>query len=109
FQPPYTGWPFVYSKRGDMVAVLFGYPMTAPHDEQSNRNNKILWVSKTGGLSMTVDAQLVGSAQIVHLGDVPVGPSIVDGPTDGCWHMTMHLRGNGDQWTDTVDVVYRKA
>jgi len=108
FRPPYTGWPFVVSKRGDMVAVLFGYPMMEPRDEPKDGNNKILWVSKTG-LSMTVDAQLVGTSQIVHLGDVPVGPSIVDMPTAGCWHMTLHLSGDQGQWTDTLDVVYCKG
>jgi len=108
FRPPYTGWPFVISKRGDTVAVLFGYPMTAPRDEQKDGNNKILWVSKSG-LSMTVDAQLAGTSQIVRLGAVPVGPSIVDMPKAGCWHMTLHLSGYEGRWTDTLDVVYDKG
>lgn len=102
--PRYDIWPFVTSKRGDMVAVLFGYPLTSPRDEKHS-GNKILWVSKTG-FSMTVDAELVGTSQIVHLGDVPVGPSNVDMPTPGCWDMTLHLIGDDGPWTDTVDVVY---
>lgn len=108
FSPPYNSYPFVTSKRGDTVGVLFGYPMTAPHDGQQDGRNKVLWVSKTG-LSMTVDAQLVGTSQVVRLGDVSVGPSYVDVPQPGCWHMTLHLSGDGSQWTDTLDIVYGKS
>src|SRR5262249_47574029 len=107
FRPPYNGWPFVTSQRGDTLGVLFGYPMEAPRPARDG-NNKILWVSKAGQ-AMTVDAQLVGTPQVVHLGAVPVGPSFVDVPTAGCWHLTLHLSGNGQQWTDTVDIGYVKG
>jgi len=107
FSPPFNATPFVTSKRGDTVAVLFGYPMTSPRVKRNDGNNKILWVSKTG-FSMTVDARLVGTSQVVHLGGVPVGPSIVDMPKAGCWHLTLHLAGDDGEWTDTLDVVYNK-
>ncbi len=107
FSSPFDATPFVTSKRGDTVAVLFGYPMKSPRVKPNDGNNKILWVSKTG-FSMTIDAQLVGTSQVVKLGGVPVGPSFVDMPKAGCWHMTLHLAGYNGEWTDTLDVVYIK-
>jgi hypothetical protein len=107
FSPPFNATPFVTSKRGDTVAVLFGYPMKSPRVKPNDGNNKILWVSKTG-FSMTIDAQFVGTSQVVHLGGVPVGPSIVDMPKAGCWHLTLHLAGYDGEWTDALDVVYNK-
>jgi hypothetical protein len=97
---------FVTSASGDMVAVLFGYPMQEPRNEKTDGRNKILWVARDPTIGpMTVDAQLVGSTDHVNLGPVPIGPSYVDVPRAGCWRLTLHLP-RGD---DTVDIRYVKG
>jgi len=103
------GWQFTITGSGNIVAVLFGYPMRASRNVQEDGTNKILWISKGAyAMSMTVDAQLVGSTERVSLGDVPVGPSIVDLPDAGCWHLTLHLNGD-PTLADTVDITYQKG
>jgi hypothetical protein len=104
FSPPFDATPFVTSGRGDLIGVLFGYPLVSRGAISNDDKNKILWVSREHAGQMEVKAQLVGSARVVDVGLVPVGPSYVDMPTPGCWHLT--LRGPG--WTDTIDLVYNK-
>jgi hypothetical protein len=38
---------------------------------------------------MEVYAQRVGSSQAVDIGFVDLGPSIIDVPKPGCWHLTL--------------------
>jgi len=79
--------------------VVFSYPLQSPRG-----NNKILWVSQQHGGQMEIHAQLVGTSQVVDIGFVDVGPSYVNMPTPGCWHLTL----NGLGWTDTMDLVYHQ-
>jgi hypothetical protein len=104
FSPPFNATPFVTSKRGNLIGVVFGYPLKSPRVKPNDGNNKILWVSHEAAGQMEVYAQLVGSAQVVHIGYVAIGPSIIDLPKPGCWHLTLHGLG----WTDTIDLVYNK-
>ncbi|HEY1485588.1 MAG TPA: hypothetical protein VGF84_05760 [Micromonosporaceae bacterium] len=97
-----SGQTFVTSAGGDMVGVLFGYPMREPRAAGDGKN-KVLWVSRipqTTGL--TIEAHLVGSTQDVDLGAVPLGPSYVDVPHAGCWRLDLRWSGR----VDTVDIRY---
>ena len=106
FSPPYSGSKYVTSKSGNMIGVLFGDPLHAGTPGPTQAQNKILWVAhdSTAG-AMTIDAELVGSTERVYLGAVPIGPSYVNVPQAGCWHLTLHL-ATGD---DSIDVVYGAA
>ncbi len=96
--------PHVLGRNGDIVAILFGYPLYQP--PLADRNNKILWVSRVGVIAaepLEIEAHLVGSAVSVHR-QVPggPGPSIVDLPQAGCWQLTLSWWGH----TDTLDLSY---
>jgi hypothetical protein len=106
FSPPYDSWPYVTSKSGHIVGVLFGDPLHAGTPAATQAQNKILWVAREPAVGpMTIDAELVGSTERVDLGPVPIGPSYVNVPQAGCWHLTLHL-ASGD---DSVDIVYGKG
>jgi hypothetical protein len=102
FSSPDPGIPMVYSDYGLMLAILFGSPLTSP--PEADRNNKILWVAKVGAEGdFWVDARLGGSDLRVRrdLGPAP-GPSIVDLPATGCWHLDLHW----GHYTDTINLRY---
>lgn len=96
--------PYVLSARGDIAAILFGNPLAAP--PRPSLNNKILWVSRvptTPGDPLVVDARLDGSRTTARR-TVPggPGPSIIDLPRSGCWHLTLKW----SQHTDLMDLRY---
>jgi hypothetical protein len=96
--------PYVLGARGDIAAILFGNPLAAP--PRPTLNNKILWVSRvpdTPGDPLIIDARLDGSRTTVRR-TVPggPGPSIIDLPRSGCWHLTLKW----SQHTDLVDLRY---
>jgi len=103
FSTPNPGIPMVYSKHGLMLAILFGTPLTAP--PAADHNNKILWVPKVGteGGAFSIDARLEGTDVRYQreIGPAP-GPSIVDLPRAGCWHVDLRW---GD-YTDTISLPY---
>lgn len=92
--------PFAYSSSGDLVAIVFGDPLTAP--PAADHNNKILWVARAGGFgNLVITGHLEGSDRTVTVdtGASP-GPSIVDMPAPGCWHLDLSW---GDQ-RDSIDL-----
>lgn len=98
--------PYVLGARGDIAAILFGNPLAAP--PRRHLNNKILWVSRVPAIPgdpLIIDAQLDGSQTTVRR-TVPggPGPSIIDLPQSGCWHLTLKW----SQRTDTLDLRYTK-
>jgi hypothetical protein len=102
FSTPDPGIPLAYSRDGRMLAIVFGYPLTAP--PAADHSNKILWVAKVGSTSpFTIDARLEGSTLRVRrdVGLAP-GPSIVDLPAAGCWQLVLHWGG----YTDTMSLRY---
>lgn len=113
--PEAGGNPYVLGSRGDLLAVLFGQPLSAP--EAKDHANKILWVSRQGQIPM---APLLITATQIRApldprGDDPTvhrtiaggpGPSYLDLPTPGCWHLDMTW-DNGKQH-DSMDLVYVK-
>jgi hypothetical protein len=110
FSPPTTAMPYVLGARGEIVAVLWERhnPLVTP--ALANRNNKILWISKTRdptGASLQITARrLIGGTAAGPVQQRSVfggpGPSIIDMPAAGCWQFTLRWLGH----TDTVDLAY---
>ena len=92
-------------RSGNIVGVLFGAPLTAP--PAPDRSNKILWVSQapvTSGDPLRITARLDGATETVtrEVAGGP-GPSIIDLPRAGCWHLTLTWSGT----TETMDLTYQ--
>ncbi|MEV0804888.1 hypothetical protein [Micromonospora sp. NPDC050200] len=101
--------PHVFGAKGDIVAVLFGHPLARARDGGSN--NKILWVSRPATTSsataspatLAITATLDGTdTQVTREVTGGPGPSIIDMPRAGCWHLELRWSGR----TDTMDLVY---
>ena len=101
--------PHVLGRSGDIVAIIFGYPLLSP--PSAKRNNKILWVSRTPLKPLSdlrISAQRMNTqgkvgrpvARVVRGGP---GPSIIDLPAPGCWRLTLRWSGRSDQ----LDLEYR--
>jgi hypothetical protein len=104
---------YAMSRSGQMVAVLFGFPLSQP--PAADRNNKILWVSgpasatrqdsdaAAGDDDLVIDARLDGRGEPVQQRIVGgPGPSIVDVPAPGCWRLALRWSGR----TDVIDLNY---
>lgn len=99
FQPPDQPMPYVVGDHGDIAAVVFGNPLLAPPSKE--RGNKILWVSRVPqqpGDPLKIEAYLDGSGTPVTR-EVPggPGPSGIDLPKAGCWHLTLRWSGHVDR------------
>lgn len=106
FSPPYDSWPYVTSKSGHIVGVLFGAPLHAGTPAATQAQNKILWVpDEPSAGELTVEGHLVGTNTNVDIGDISFGPSYVNVPLAGCWRFTLHWIGG----TDSIDIVYGTA
>lgn len=98
-----SSMPHVMGERGEIVAALFGHPLTVSRPE--GPSNKILWVSRvpypTGDLVIQakLDGTEVTESRKVQGGP---GPSIIDLPRPGCWHLTL----TWPEHTDTMGLVY---
>jgi hypothetical protein len=103
--PKAGGIPYVLGDGGDMVAVLFGQPLSAP--EAKDHFNKILWVSRQSYSpgALQIQATRIGSTVTVNrtIATGP-GPSYLLLPTPGCWHLSLTW-GGGTQH-DTMDLPY---
>ncbi|MET7401788.1 hypothetical protein ABZS66_50740 [Dactylosporangium sp. NPDC005572] len=99
-----SSMPHVLGDRGDIVAAIFGYPLAVSRPD--GPSNKILWVSKATAPpgDLVIDAKLDGTAvtETRHVSGGP-GPSIVDLPRAGCWHLTL----TWPEHTDTMDLTYQ--
>lgn len=96
--------PHVLGSRGDIVAAIFGYPLAVSKSDGSA--NKILWVAKNPASpgDLVIEAKLDGTAVSAtrRVAGGP-GPSIVDLPQPGCWHLTL----TWPEHTDEMELVYR--
>ncbi|MFE9959975.1 hypothetical protein [Micromonospora sp. NPDC005299] len=103
----------VFGAKGDIVAVLFGQPLAVGRTE--GPNNKILWVARPAAtpspdpsapttlvITATLDGTTTRATREVAGGP---GPSIIDLPQAGCWHLELRWSGR----TDTMDLVYVPA
>ncbi|MFF0152889.1 hypothetical protein [Micromonospora sp. NPDC005203] len=103
--------PHVFGAKGDIVAVLFAHPLRLVRSDGSN--NKILWVARaattsadpTAPATLVITATLDGTDTRVtrEVAGGP-GPSIIDMPQAGCWHLDLRWSGH----TDTMDLVYAR-
>jgi hypothetical protein len=110
FSDPEPRAAYVRSREGSIVAILFAQPLTSP--PSADHNNKILWVARplpSASTSSVQDPALHITASLT--GDPPTvrrvvpsgpGPSIIDLPKPGCWHLTLRWEGR----TDVLDVAY---
>ena len=103
FTPPDQTTTYVQGAGGDIVGVLFGWPLAAP--PARDHQNKILWVARisAGGDALEITARLANSDAVVRRRvEGGPGPSIIDMPTAGCWRFDLSWSGLHDQ----VDVPY---
>ena len=107
FSSPKPTMNYELGQHGRIVALLWAYPLLYP--PPTTHNNKILWVSKVpaGGPPLIIAAQRVAGrkpvGRAVHL-QVPggPGPSIINLPAAGCWHLSLTWSGR----SDTLDLDY---
>ncbi len=96
--------PYVASASGNVVAILFGDPLTSP--PRADLNNKILWAWRPSAAvrpDVHLSARLEGTGPVVTAGlPAPFGPSQVDLPSAGCWRLTISWTGG----QDTIDLRY---
>ncbi len=105
FSEPRPRIAYVSGQRGYIIAILFGQPLNAP--PAADHNNKILWVpspevegdtaAATGSPDLLITARLAnGSATVTRTVSGGPGPSIIDLPEPGCWHLTLQWSGHTD-------------
>jgi hypothetical protein len=95
----------VMGDEGHIVAILFGRVLHAP--PAGDVNNKILWVARTSSMEpLEIVAVREGDDRPVHreVAGGP-GPSIVDLPSAGCWHLGLRWGPEPDQ-RDSMDLQY---
>jgi hypothetical protein len=104
FSDPHPAVPHVMSAKGEMVAILFGGALYSPPSKDVN--NKILWVTRPSADSgpLHIDAALAGTDIHARRSLGAPGPSYVDLPQAGCWHLTLRWGGH----VDTMDLEYEK-
>jgi len=103
FSDPRPRMPHVLGRKGEIAAIVFGYPLLSP--PAKNRANKVLWVSRR---PIKPPDKLRIRAQRMH-DDKPVGrhvvrvivggpgPSYVNLPAHGCWRLSLQWSGRSDE------------
>ena len=95
FSEPEPEIAHVVGVRGELAAILFGDPLTAP--PRPDRSNKILWVARRtpepGPLRLTA---VQGGRRVTRVVESGPGPSIVDLP-EGCWRISARWPGGEDE------------
>jgi hypothetical protein len=114
--PPWTasagapGGVSVASHEGNLVGVVFGYPLVAP-PRKNGPSNKILWISKEprngSELVLTLTPARGSPVTVRQPADSSPGeiyPSIVDVPTAGCWNVVAEWAGH----RATLELLYQR-
>lgn len=86
--------PYVLGDDGRIVAIVFGNPLNAP--ESADHSNKVLWVAKAGDGPLTIEARLNAADEPAVVELTAPGPSYLNLPTPGCWHLDL-------SWGDQID------
>ena len=103
FTEPRPRMPHAIGRRGDIAALMFGFPLTAP--PRRRISNKIRWVSRPAvdrSSDLRISAQRmyrtrrIGRPVHRRVAGGP-GPSIVDLPRPGCYRMTLRWSGHVDR------------
>ena len=95
--------PHVYGRAGEIVAIVFAFPLRSP--PPADHNNKILWVARRPLRPLSnlrIHAQRVEGrrpvgAPVTRVVEGGPGPSIVDLPAPGCWRLTLRWSGRVDE------------
>jgi hypothetical protein len=93
--------PAVLGVDGQIIAIVFGDPLSAPPSE--DHANKILWVAREGAGALTIRATRTPGDEPVVV-EVDTGPSYVDLPSSGCWHLELSWPGGH---SDSMNLRYR--
>jgi hypothetical protein len=109
FSDPRPRMPHVLGRSGDVVAIIFGYPLLAP--PAKTRSNKILWVAREhdqplGDMRITAQrmrGRHTAGRHVVRVVRGGPGPSIVNLPAAGCWRLTLRWGTRSDR----MDLAYR--
>ncbi|HEV7205397.1 MAG TPA: hypothetical protein VGN18_12370 [Jatrophihabitans sp.] len=102
FTPPDQPVPHVVSAGGQIVAILFVDLRVHP---AAGTNNKILWSARDGGGTgpLVIRATLRGAGTgVTRTVDNGPGPSIIDLPAAGCWHLELGWGAHHD----TLELAY---
>jgi len=103
FSEPRPRIAHVIGRRGELAAILFGDPLTAP--PSPDRSNKILWVARRtpepGPLHLTA---VRGGRRVTRVVESGPGPSGVDLP-EGCWRISARWPGGEDE----LELRYREG
>jgi hypothetical protein len=101
FSDPRPSMPYVLGDSGDIAALIFADPLTSP--SAPDHGNKILWVSRVeDDSSLHITATLPDGTTATRVVDGAPGPSIIDLPKPGCWHLALRW---GDH-SDTMSLAY---
>jgi hypothetical protein len=93
FSDPEPKAPFVIGEDGGIVGILFGQPLTSPPAE--DRGNKVLWVVREDAGPLRIEARRAAGDEPVVIESV-TGPSYLDLPSPGCWHLDLTWGGHTD-------------
>jgi hypothetical protein len=94
FSDPKPKMPHVLSRGGEIMAILFGDPLTSP--PLPDRANKVLWVPRKTPLTYTQLSITATNGDRTVQRKVDLGPSYVDLPAAGCWKLTVSWPGHTD-------------
>jgi hypothetical protein len=94
FSDPEPKMPHVLSQGGEIMAILFGDPLTSP--PLPDRANKVLWVPRKTPLTYTQLSITATNGDRTVKRKVDLGPSYVDLPSPGCWNLTVSWAGHKD-------------
>jgi hypothetical protein len=88
--------PYVIGADSSIVGVVFADPLLFP--PAADKQNKVLWVPREGGGELTVSGRLVADSPPVVI-ESTTGPSVLDLPAAGCWHLDLTWPGGSDSVT----------
>ena len=108
FSEPRPRIPYVLGDSGAIAAVLFAQPLTSPSVTRSRQQDPVGLSrrrdSSLADSSLRITATLLdGSETATRMVDGGPGPSIIDLPKPGCWHLALKWGDN----TDTLNLAYR--
>ncbi len=89
---------YVMGAKREILGVVFGNPLMYPSAD--DHNNKVLWVVRSDSGPLTIRARLAPDSPPVVIDSV-TGPSFLDLPGAGCWHLDLAW---GDH-TDSLDLL----
>ena len=105
-RPP---WPHALSEHGNVVAVVFGYPLRAGHP--TNPANKVLWIMRlprhfsplrVRATPLHAKAPVVRASWPADSSPGEIYPSYLNVPTAGCWRVNLQWAGH----TDSLDLLF---